>query len=164
MSKFTLTSALLIVATFATCSFAQSANTGVDVGPGYAGANAGATGSIWQWADTTSKVKNGTSFGQGVAVGVGRNGISFSHSLGANGGGLGVGHNLNMTIGRNGTHVSRGGVRTQGGNSRVVVGGGSGQLPGRRIYGGSTATGYGNRTNAWSNSRTRPAPRIIFFR
>lgn len=162
MSKITLTAAFLFVLSITTCSMAQSAWTGVNVGPGFAGANAGAQGSIFQFSDTKSRVKNGTSFGQGVAVGVGQNGISFSHSVGANGGGVGLGHNLNMTIGRNGTHVSQGGVTSQGGNSRVVVGGGSGQS-GRQIYGGSNATGYGNNTRAWSNSRTQQF-RPVYFR
>lgn len=163
MSKLTLTTVFFCL-TLASASFAQSANTRVDVGPGFAGAGASANGSIFQFTDTTSRVKNGTSFGQGVAVGVGHNGISFSHSLGANGGGMGVGHNLNMTIGRNGTHVSHGGVTTQGGNSRVRVGGGSGQY-GNQIYGGSTATGFGNRTRAWSNSNTRRFnPGMFLFR
>lgn len=161
MSKKVATFLIVSLVLSAAQCFAQNANTGVNVGPGWAGANASANGSIWQFTDTTSKVKNGTSLGQGLAIGVGHNGISFSHSIGANGGGVGVGHNLNMTIGRNGTHVSHGGVTTQGGNSQVVVGGGSGQY-GNRIYGGSQATGYGNNTRVYSNSHTRQFPRVFF--
>lgn len=152
--------ALSFVAIVQTASFAQWADTGVDVGPGHAGATAGANGDIWQWTDTQSRVGGAGSFGQGVAIGVGRNGVSFSHSIGANGGGAGVGHNINMTIGRNGSHVSHGGVTSRGGNSRVQVGGGSGQQFGG-ISGGSTATGWGRNTNTWSNSNTQRFPRVI---
>ena len=163
MSKITLTTALLFVLSITSFGMAQNAWTGVNVGPGFAGAQAGAQGSIFQFSDTKTRVKNGQSFGQGVAVGVGQNGVSFSHSIGANGGGLGLGHNLNMTIGRNGAHVSQGGVTSQGGNSSVQVGGRTGQGPGRQIYGGSNATGWGNNTRAWSNSRTQQF-RPVFFR
>ena len=163
MSKFTLTTALLFVLSLTTCSMAQSAWTDVFAGPGSAGANAGAQGSIFQFSDAKTRVKNGTSVGQAVAIGVGQNGISFSGGFAANGGGLGIGQNLNMTIGRNGTHVSHGGVTSQGGNSRVRVGGQTGQAPGRQIYGGSNVTGWGNNTRAWSNSNTQQF-RPIYFR
>lgn len=159
MSKPSLkTLTLVLFAILPSIALAQSAETGVDVGPGHAGATAGANGDIWTFGDTTSHVDGGGSFAQGVAIGVGQDGISFSHSVGANGGGMGVGHNINMTIGREGSHVSTGGVTSQGGNSRVQVGGGSGQYPGG-IGGGSNATGWGNNTNAWSNSNTQRFPR-----
>lgn len=161
MSKPSLKTLLAIcLVSLPTFAMAQSAETGVDVGPGHAGATAGADGDIWSFGDTTSHVDGGGSFASGVAIGVGQDGVSFSHSVGANGGGVGVGHNINMTIGRDGTHVSNGGVTTQGGNTRVQVGGGSGQYPGG-IGGGSNATGWGNNTNAWSNSNTQRFPRIV---
>lgn len=159
MSKPSLKTLLVIfLVSLPTFAFAQWAETGVDVGPGHASGSAGADGDIWSFGDTTSHVDGGGSFASGVAIGVGQDGISFSHSVGANGGGAGFGHNINMTIGRNGSHVSSGGVTSQGGNSRVQVGGGSGQTLGN-IGGGSIVKGWGNNTNAWSNSDTRRFPR-----
>lgn len=138
----------------------QYAETGVDVGPGHATGTAEADGDIWSWGETRSHVDGGGSFASGTAIGVGQDGISFSTSFGANGGGNGVGGNFNMTLGREGTHVSHGGVTSQGGNSRVQAGGGSGQTRGN-IGGGSNVMGWGNNTNAWSNSNTQRFPRIV---
>lgn len=161
MSKRTLKNALLtvVICTLPTVAMAQWSETGVDVGPGQAGASAGADGD-WTFVDTTSQVNGNGSFGQGVAIGAGPDGISFSHSIGVNGGGVGAGHNLNVTIGRDGTHVSGGHVVSQGGDSRVIAGGGSGQYPGG-IAGGSSVTGFGYDTHAHSHSNTRNFPRRL---
>ncbi len=135
-----------------TC-LADGAWSGVDVGPGHAGATAGydAPQGI---ARTESRVGR-VNMGRGLAVGFGPNGLSLSHSIGVSGQhGIGAAHNFNMSIGPNGTHVSHGGVQTVGGNSRVLAGGethiGSGP-----IRGGSYTSGYGHNTRAWSRSRTR---------
>ncbi|TWU24806.1 hypothetical protein [Novipirellula artificiosorum] len=132
---------------------AQSAGTIVDVGPGFAGADATA-GGMWTHTDTDSRVGPGGSMGRGLAIGAGPNGLSLSHSIGVNHGGVGVGHNFNLSIGQNGTHVSHGGVRTIGGNSRVIAGGGTQQTFGG-ISGGSNVTGFGNHTHTHTGARTR---------
>jgi hypothetical protein len=87
-------------------------------------------------------------------VGAGPNGISLSNSIGAGTGPLGGAHNVNLHIGRNGTHVSHGGVVSQGGNRRVISGGSAGNYGGQ-VSGGNYSTGFGNQTNAYSKSRTR---------
>ncbi len=138
--------------TVETC-LADGAWSGVDVGPGHAGATAGydAPQGI---ARTESRVGQ-VSMGRGFALGLGPDGLSLSHSIGVSGQhGVGVAHNFNLSIGQDGTHVSHGGVQTIGGNTRVLAGGethiGSGQ-----IQGGSYSSGYGHDTRVWSNSRTR---------
>jgi hypothetical protein len=160
MLKQRLTNALLtfVFCTLPSIAMAQWAESGVDVGPGHAGGSASADGQ-WTFVDSSSRVNGINSLGHGVAIGAGPDGISFSHSIGFNSGGVGAGHNLNMTIGQNGTHVSNGQVVTQGGNSRVVVGGGSGQFGGG-ISGGSTVTGYGDFTYGQSHSHTQLFPRL----
>ena len=146
----------------ATCLFtgvaaAQGASTIVDVGPGFAGSDATASGR-WTHTDTESRVGSNGSMARGLAIGAGPNGLSLSHSIGVNHGGVGLGHNLNLSIGRGGTHVSHGGVKSVGGNSRIIAGGGTQQNFGGisgRVRGGSTVTGFGNRTQNHSGARTR---------
>ncbi|MEM6690205.1 MAG: hypothetical protein AAF664_12300 [Planctomycetota bacterium] len=150
---FTLTITLVALFAIATVAQAQSSWTGINVGPGHAGANAGATGQ-WTHTDTESRVGKHGSMARGLAIGAGPNGLSLSHSIGGNVAGVGVGHNLNMTIGRGGAHVSHGAVKTIGGNSSVIAGGGSGQRFGR-VSGGSQVTGFGNQTRAITGARTR---------
>lgn len=133
---------------------AQSAGTSVDVGPGQAGASGIASGQ-WQLVDSSSRVGNGTSLGNALAVGAGPNGVAISHSVGVNGGGGGAAHNFNLAIGAGGTHVSHGGVVTAGGNSRVIAGGSA--QNGFAPQGGSSVGGFGNNTQAYSNSQTTPA-------
>ncbi|MEM9644603.1 MAG: hypothetical protein AAF989_06395 [Planctomycetota bacterium] len=132
---------------------AQSAGTIVDVGPGFAGSNANASGA-WTHTDTSSRVGRNGSMGRGLAIGAGPNGLSLSHSIGVNSGGVGVGHNFNMSIGRGGTHVSHGGVKSVGGNSRIITGGQTRHRFGG-VQGGSHATGFGNRTRAYTGARTQ---------
>jgi len=132
-------------------ALAVSAETGVDVGPGEAGADAGADGA-WNHAETETKVGPNGSMGRAFAVGAGPDGLSLSHSIGVNNGNSGFGHNFNMTIGPNGTHSSSGGVASQGNGGRVIAGGST--QGGSRLGGGSTVGGFGNRTNAWTNART----------
>jgi hypothetical protein len=149
---------------------AQSAGTIVDVGPGHAGASGTASGP-WQLVDSSSSVNNGTSLGKALAVGAGPNGLAISHSVGVNRGGVGAAHNFNLAIGAQGTHVSHGGVISQGGNSRVIAGGSS-QTGWQGPQGGSQVTGFGNNTRAYSKSRTTfrssnfggPAPSGFRFR
>ncbi len=138
---------------------AQSAGTHVDVGPGHAGAGASASGA-WQHTDTESRV-GATNMGRALAIGAGPNGLSLSHSIGVNAGGRGVGHNFNLSIGPGGSHVSHGGVVTERGNSRVIAGGNTqgGYFP----NGGSTVTGFGRRTHAYTESRTMPTPPMFPF-
>jgi hypothetical protein len=107
---------------------------------------------LLQFAKSKSSSKNGVDFGHGFAVGANHNGISISNTIGAGAGGQAAAHNLNMHIGANGTHLSHGGVTTQGG--RVISGGQAGSNYGR-VYGGSSSTGYGQNTKAWSDSHTR---------
>ena len=151
---------LLVLVTLSNVSVAQWAETGVDVGPGHAGATGGADGQ-WTFVDTTSRVNGAGSLGHGVAIGAGPGGISFSHSLGVNGGGVGAAHNMNMSIGLDGAHVSGGHVVSQGGDSRVVAGGGSGRYPGG-FGGGSTVTGYGNVTQGQTYSHTERFSNFLF--
>jgi len=131
---------------------AQSAGTLVDVGPGQAHASGHATGD-WQFVDSSSRVRNGTSVGNALAIGRGPDGLAISHSVGVNGGGAGVGHNFNMSIGPGGAHVSHGGVNSQGRGGRVMAGGTAQQGP-FGPQGGSSVAGFGRSTDAYSNSRT----------
>lgn len=160
MSKPSLKNVLFIaLITLPLTAFAQSADTWVDVGPGHATGGGSAQGDIFQHVDTTSHVGPNGSMSHAVGIGVDQDGVSFSTSFGANGGGQGVGGNFNMTIGREGTHVSQGGVQTQGGNTRVQAGGGSGQYPGG-IAGGNLIRGFGNNTQVHSQSTTQRFPRL----
>ncbi len=133
---------------------AQRAGSWVDIGNGFAGAGASANGSLLQFSKAKSSSRNGVQYGHGFAVGAGPNGISLSNSIGAGTGPLGGAHNVNLHLGRNGTHVSHGGVVSQGGNRRVISGGNAGNYGGQ-VSGGNYSTGFGNRTNAYSKSRTR---------
>lgn len=135
----------LLLALTPALAMAQSADSGVDVGPGGSGASAGYVGD-WGIAQTESR----DGFGRALGVGVTKDGVAISHSIGASNGSSGVGHNFNMAIGRDGAHVSQGGVVTSGGNGRVQAGG-----SGSQYGGGSDVIGWGNNTKAWSNSRTR---------
>ncbi|TWT76150.1 hypothetical protein Pla123a_29390 [Posidoniimonas polymericola] len=145
--KTSLTAPLLtlLLALTPALAMAQSAESGVDVGPGGSGASAGYVGD-WGIADTESR----DGFGRALGVGVSKDGVAISHSIGASNGSSGVGHNFNMAIGRDGAHVSQGGVVTSGGNGRVEAGGSASQFGG-----GSDVVGWGNNTKAWTESRTR---------
>ncbi len=157
--KKTLVCVILTAAPAVAC--AQSAGTNVDVGPGFAGAGGQASGQ-WQLVDSNSRVHNGISTGNAFAVGAGPNGLALSHSIGVHGAGVGTAHNFNLAIGRGGAHVSNGGVTSQGGNSRVIAGGSAQSSP-FGPQGGSTVTGFGNRTRAYSNSRTTQQNTAGFF-
>ena len=146
----------LAVFVFPAVSSAQWADSGVNVGPGFANGSASADGD-WTLVDSGSHVNGNTSIGRGVAIGAGPDGISFSHSIGVSGNGVGAGHNFNMSIGRQGTHVSGGNVITQGGTPGVSIGGGSGNYP-SGFGGGSYATGFGNFTSANTFSQTNRFP------
>ena len=147
--------AMLALATVtAAPASAQRAGSWVDIGNGFARSGASADGSLVQFAKSKSSSKNGVQFGHGFAVGAGPQGISLSNSIGGGTGPLGAAHNVNLHVGRNGTHLSHGGVVSQGGNRRVISGGGTGSYNGR-VGGGSTSTGFGSHTKAYSKSQTR---------
>lgn len=131
-----------------------SAGSWVDLSRGRAGAGASANG-MFQIAKSRSSSKNGVQFGHGFGLGAGPNGIAISNSIGAGAGPGGVAHNMNLNIGRGGAHLSHSGVVSQGGNRRVVSGGHTGTTSNGRVYGGSTSSGYGNHTKAYSKSKTR---------
>jgi hypothetical protein len=130
-------------------TLANGAYSQVDVGRGHADALAGynAPAGI---ARTESRVGN-VSLARGLAIGYGPNGISLSHSIGVAGHHVGTAHNFQLSVGPNGTHVGRSGVVTTGGNTRVIAGGDTASEPGVP-HGGNFATGYGRRTEAWSQS------------
>lgn len=132
---------------------AQRAGSWVDIGRGVVGSGASASGAL-QFAHSSSRKKNGVGLGHGFSVGAGPDGIALSNSVGAGGGPLGVAHNMQLNIGRDGAHVSQSGVVSQGNNRRVTAGGQTGTHNGR-VYGGSSATGFGQHTKAFSKSRTR---------
>ncbi|TWT54538.1 hypothetical protein Pla22_21860 [Rubripirellula amarantea] len=132
---------------------AQSAGSWVDIANGSAGAGGSANG-MFQIVKSRSSSKNGGQFGHGFALGAGPNGIAISNSIGAGTGPLGAAHNMNLNIGHNGTHFSHGGVVSQGGNRRVISQGSTGVRNGQ-VFGGSSSTGFGNRTKAYSRSNTR---------
>lgn len=133
---------------------AQSASTGVDVGPGRAGAWGSASGQF-QHVDTNSRVGPNGSLARGLAIGAGPNGLAISHSIGVHGGGAGAAHNFNMTIGPGGTHVSGGAVNAFGGSSGVQS---SGQANAGRWglapSGGSSVGGFGRHVDARTHART----------
>ncbi len=159
LSKTWIAKLFISFVSISTVASAQSAGTHVDVGPGHAGAGASASGA-WQHTETESRV-GAANMGRALAIGAGPNGLSLSHSIGVNAGGRGVGHNFNLSIGPGGSHVSHGGVVTEGGNSRVLAGGNArgGLFP----SGGSSVSGFGRRTDAYSRSRTIPAPPMFPF-
>ena len=138
--------------------WAQSASTGVDVGPGNAGAWGTANGQF-QRVETDSRVGPNGTMARGLAIGAGPNGLAISHSIGLNQGGVGVGHNFNLSIGPGGAHISGGNVSSQGGNSRVIAGGQSnvGGLMGPPS-GGSSVIGFGRHTHAQTHAQTMPFP------
>jgi hypothetical protein len=130
---------------------AGGAWSGVDVGPGHAGATAGYDAPEG-FARTESRVGR-VNVGRGLAVGLGPDGLSLSHTIGVAGHhGAGAAHNFNLSIGRDGTHVSHGGAVTHGGNTRVIAGGETHAGPGN-VRGDSYAGGYGRHTRAWARSR-----------
>ena len=138
---------------------AQSVGAGVIVGPGYAGADATADGR-WTHANTRTQVGPGRSLGQGLAVAAGPNGLSLSHSIGVDNHGVGLGHNMNLSIGRGGAHISHGAVQSIGGSTEVNVGGSAtqgGWQPGlgwQPVGGGSTVGGVGNHVQTHTGART----------
>ena len=149
---FTAAGAMLVVSLAAATVRAEGSSSWVDVGPGHANAGASYDAPIGI-AESESRVGD-VNFGRGFALGFGPNGLTLSHSIGVQDNGVGVGHNFQMSIGREGTHVSHGGVLTAGGNSQVIAGGQT-QIDHNGPQGGSYAGGSGWHTNAWSQSRTR---------
>ncbi len=137
---------------FPVASGAQDSWSRVDVGRRHARADAG-TSAPRGIARTETRVGR-VNLGRGLAVGYGPNGVSLSHSIGVNHGGVGTAHNFQMSVGPHGTHVGHGGVVTSGGNSRVITGGESWTGRGG-AGGGNFATGHGRRSDTWSRSSTR---------
>jgi len=135
-------------------SQAGDASTWVNLGAGFA--NAGAVANApFGIARTDSRVGH-VNFGRGLAVGMGPNGLSLSHTIGVQDNGFGVGHTFQLSVGPNGTHVGHGGVVTHGANSRVFTGGQTHISP-RGPQGGTYAGGTGWHTNAWSRNQTTPS-------
>jgi hypothetical protein len=132
-----------------TC-LADGAWSSVDVGRGHAGATAGYDAP--QGLARTETHVGRVSLGRGLALGLGPEGLSLSHTIGVSGHRAGAAHNFQLSIGPNGTHVSRGGTVTRGGNTRVVAGGETYSGPGP-VRGDSFAGGFGRRSRAWARSR-----------
>ncbi|GEM_PF-3169617 len=155
---FPQTFALIASLTIATCwtatAEAQRAGSWVDIARGGTGSGASADG-VFKFARSDSRSNGSTQFGHGFAVGAGPEGIALSNSIGGGAGPLGAAHNLQLNVGREGTHLSHGGVVSQGGERRVFAGGETGSHYGQP-YGGSQVGGYGHHTNAYSNSHTQP--------
>lgn len=153
------TSLAMLVLT-GTC-LANGAYSQVDVGRGRADAQAGYSGPAGI-ARTESRV-GAVSLGRGLAISYGPGGISLSHTIGVSGPGVGTAHNFQLSVGPGGTHVGRSGVVTTGGNTRVIAGGDTSRGPGRP-QGGNFATGYGRRTEAWSQSQVHARRRSAAHR
>jgi hypothetical protein len=132
-----------------TC-LADGAWSSVDVGPGHAGATAGYDAPEG-FARTESRVGQ-VSLGRGLALGLGPDGLSLSHTVGVSGPRAGAAHNFQLSIGRDGTHVSHGGAVTRGGNTRVLAGGETYVAPGH-VRGDSYSGGFGHHTRAWARSQ-----------
>jgi len=132
-----------------TC-LAGGAWSGVDVGPGHADATAGydAPQGI---ARTESRVGR-INLGRGLALGMGPDGLSLSHTVGVSGHGAGAAHNFQLSVGRSGTHMSHGSAVTRGGNTRVVAGGETHVAPGQ-VWGDSYGGGFGRHSRAWARSQ-----------
>ena len=149
---FTATAALTIVSLVPLAAQAGGSSSWVDVGRGHANSGA-ATDSPMGIAQSESRVGR-VNMARGLAVGFGPDGLSISHSIGVNDRGLGVGHNFNMSVGRNGTHVGQGHVVTGGPNGRVFTGGET-RVDRFGARGGNYAGGQGQFTRAWTRNRSR---------
>lgn len=154
LKRLLTTGTTIVVISLASAAWAQSSSSWVDVGRGHADAGASYDGN-WGIAESESRV-GAVNLGRGLAVGVGPNGLTLSHSIGVRDqGGVGIGHNFNLAIGPNGSHVGHGGVVTAGPNSRVITGGNT-EINRYGARGSNYAGGTGRYTNAWSDSRTTP--------
>ena len=148
---FATATPVVLLCLAALTAWAQGSSSWVDVGPGHADAGA-ATDAPFGFARSESRVGH-VNLGRGLAVGFGPNGLTLSHSIGLQDHGLGLGHNFNLSVGPNGTHVGHGGVVTVGPNSQVFTGGNS-RIDRFGPRGGSYAGGHGHFTRAWSRNRT----------
>lgn len=135
-----------------TCE-ARDAASQVDVGRRHARAEASYDGPAGL-ARTDTRVGR-VNFARGLAVSYGLEGVSLSQSIGVSHGGLSTAHNFQLSIGPGGTHLSRGGVVSRGGDARAVTGGHTSAGPGVP-RGGSSAMGTGLDTRAWSRSESHP--------
>ena len=134
-------------------SQAMDAASRVDIGRRHARAEASYDGPAGM-ARTDTRVGR-VNFARGLAVSYGLDGVSLSQSIGVSHGGLSTAHNFQLSIGPGGTHLSRGGVVSRGGDTRAITGGRTSLGPGGP-RGGSSATGTGLDTRAWSRSESHP--------
>jgi hypothetical protein len=147
----------LIVAILAICFLsqpriqAQDAESWVDVLGSKVGAGASFNGLL---GHATSTAKRGdVDLGHGFSVGLGKNGITLSNSIGVGKDGIaGIGHNVQLNLNRNGVHVSRGAVISRGGESQQLSVGGQTRTIGGRLAGGSEVVGTGSHSKGFSNS------------
>ncbi len=152
---FTTAAPLLVFTLTPLAALAEGSDTWVEIGPG--SANAGAsTDAPFGIARTGTRVGR-VNVGRGLAVGMGPNGLTLSHTIGVGQNGLGAAHNFNMSIGREGTNIGHGAVVTAGPGSRVIAGGNT-RIDRFGPRGGSRAGGTGPYTRAWTESRTRRTP------
>lgn len=139
-------------------AFSNATATGNRFGPGNAAATAGYTGNGQGYARTDTRTGQ-VNFASGVAIGLDERGLTFSASNALAGRfGPAIASNLNITIGRDGSVASSGGLSTaQGGVSRTVSAGGfarngqGGAVAGSAVGGRST---FGGKVTGqtWSNS------------
>ncbi len=134
-------------------SQASDAASRVDIGRRHARAEASYDGPAGM-ARTDTRVGR-VNFARGLAVSYGIDGVSLSQSIGVSHGGLSTAHNFQLSIGPGGTHLSRGGVVTRGGDSRAITSGHTSRGRGGP-RGGSSSTGTGHDTRAWSSSESHP--------
>ncbi len=128
------------------------------VGPGTASATAGYTGGGRGFARTNTRSGRNVSFGQGIAYGVDRNGISFSasHAV-ATRFGPAIAGSFNLSIGPGGIATSFGTSAAGGSRNRTASAGGfAGNRRGRPIAGATAGGRTGRRgwVRATTHSRT----------
>lgn len=150
------TLALLFTLSFATSTNAQESNTGVTVGRNGTGATASFDG-LFGIAKT--KVKSGDiDVGRGLAIGVGQNGLTLSHTIGGGKHGVGLGHTMQLNIGENGTHFGHGAIVSQGGQNQFVQLGSQTTTRNGVPQGGNVLNGFGQNNQAFSQSQTVRRP------
>lgn len=158
MASCSLATALLLLTGSMTLAgeAATSASAGSNgVGPGTASATAAYTGGGRGQARTNTRSGRNVSFGQGIAYGVDRNGISFSASNAvATRFGPAFASTFNITIGRGGVAASFGTSTAGGSRNRTANAGGFAGNRFGRPTAGATAGGRTGR-RGWVRANTR---------
>ena len=133
--NFTALFMATLAATIFNCSDtrAQGAKSWVDLLGAKAGAGASFDG-VWGHATSTAK-RGAFDSGHGFSVGLGKNGITLSNSIGIGKEGVaGIGHNVQLNLNSKGVHVSRGAVISKGGETQQLrVGGQTRTIGGRQF-------------------------------